>query len=67
VGDGAGIALTLEADLGVVDRPGSIGQQHQLEIDALGRHGVRFDKPGQNRHRRDKLSHPHLPKYRRAR
>ena len=29
MGDGAGVALTLEADLGVVDRPRGIGQQDE--------------------------------------
>jgi hypothetical protein len=36
MGDGGGVALTLEADLGVVDRARGVGQEHQLEIDLFG-------------------------------
>jgi hypothetical protein len=44
MGDGRGVPFPLETDLGGVDRTRGVGQQHELEIDAVGsdRGGVAF-------------------------
>ncbi len=39
----AGVTLALEPDLSVVDRARGVGQQHQLEIDPLGRPGTAIE------------------------
>jgi hypothetical protein len=59
--DRGGVALALEADLGVVDRARGIRQQDQLEIDRFGilrsgRRGAGADEKGR---RPDDLSHRH--------